>query len=42
MSFAWYENNTMGRPKQAQVKEVFQVRLPDDRRRALQAEAETF
>jgi len=31
----------MGRPKQAQVKEVFQVRLPDDRRRALQAEAET-
>jgi hypothetical protein len=36
-----YENTTMGRPKQAQVKEVFQVRLPDDRRRALQAEAET-
>jgi hypothetical protein len=31
----------MGRPKQAQVKEVFPVRLPDDRRRALQAEAET-
>lgn len=30
----------MGRPKQAQVKEAFQVRLPDDRRRALQAEAE--
>jgi len=41
MSVAWYENNTMGRPKQAQVKEVFQVRLPDERRRALQAEAET-
>jgi hypothetical protein len=37
----WYENNTMGRPKQAQVKEAFQVRLPEDRRRALQAEAET-
>jgi hypothetical protein len=31
----------MGRPKQAQVKEVFPVRLPEDRRRALQAEAET-
>jgi hypothetical protein len=31
----------MGRPKLAQVKEVFQVRLPDERRRALQAEAET-
>lgn len=31
----------MGRPKLPQVKEVFQVRLPDDRRRALQAEAET-
>jgi len=31
----------MGRPKQAQVKEVFPVRLPDERRRALQAEAET-
>lgn len=29
----------MGRPKQAQVKEVFQVRLLDDRRRALQDEA---
>jgi len=38
--FLWYENITMGRPKQAQVKEVFQVRLPDERRRALQAEAE--
>jgi hypothetical protein len=36
----WYENTTMGRPKQAKVKEVFQVRLPDDRRGALQAEAE--
>lgn len=36
-----YENTTMGRPKQAQVKEVFQVRLSDDRRRALQAEAQT-
>jgi hypothetical protein len=31
----------MGRPKLPQVKEVFQVRLPDERRRALQAEAET-
>jgi hypothetical protein len=40
-SLAWYENNTMGRPKQAQVKEVFQVRLPEDRRRALQEEAAT-
>jgi predicted transcriptional regulator len=30
----------VGRPKLAQVKEVFPVRLPDDRRRALQAEAE--
>jgi hypothetical protein len=30
----------MGRPKLPQVKEVFQVRLPDDRRRSLQAEAE--
>jgi hypothetical protein len=29
----------MGRPKQAQVKEVFQVRLPDGRRKALQEEA---
>jgi len=38
---AWYENTAMGRPKLAQVKETFQVRLPDDRRRALQAEAET-
>src|ERR1041384_562427 len=37
----WYENLTMGRPKQAQVKEVFHVRLLDERRRALQAEAET-
>lgn len=31
----------MGRPKQAQIKEVFQVRLPDQRRRALQEEAAT-
>jgi hypothetical protein len=31
----------MGRPKLAQVKEVFPVRLPDERRRALQAEAAT-
>src|SRR3954465_6203573 len=30
----------VGRPKLAQVKEVFPVRLPEDRRRALQAEAE--
>lgn len=29
-----------GRPRLAQVKEVFPVRLPEDRRRALQAEAE--
>jgi len=31
----------MGRPKQIRVKEVFPVRLPEERRRALQAEAET-
>lgn len=31
----------MGRPKQAQVKEVFPVRLPEERRRSLHAEAET-
>jgi hypothetical protein len=31
----------MGRPKQAKVKEVFPVRLPEDRRRALHVEAET-
>jgi hypothetical protein len=30
----------MGRPKLPQVKEVFQVRLADERRRALQSEAE--
>lgn len=40
LGVAWYENTTMGRPKLAQVKEAVQVRLPDDRRRALQAEAE--
>lgn len=31
----------MARPKQAQVKEVLSLRLPDERRSALQREAET-
>src|ERR1044071_591429 len=35
-----YEN-AMGRPKRPKVKEVFPVRLPEDRREALQAEAAT-